>query len=74
MQLAWSADGQVLAAMPRRCRSIVLWSAGSLETYSLEICGKVELRPPHFPSPQTSQIIYSPTPASPPHRPLSQGA
>jgi len=40
-QLGWSAGGEMLAVLPHRCRSIVLWRAITLESQAFEIAHKV---------------------------------
>lgn len=40
-ELAWSADGGVLAVVPHRCRSVALWQTAVLESWDIEVCRKV---------------------------------
>jgi hypothetical protein len=40
-ELAWSADGGILAVVPHRCRSVALWRAAVLESWDIEVCRKV---------------------------------
>ena len=40
-ELAWSAEGGILAVVPHRCRSVALWRAAVLESWDVEVCRKV---------------------------------